>query len=68
MKFLNFFSEWANMPIYENRYIELRRIDMLLFVLGSLIASYYWIFYGWRMAVIGTLMYILVVMAAIWFL
>jgi hypothetical protein len=60
--------KWLNEPIYQRGRLELRRIDVLLFILGSGIATHYWLFYGWRWAVIGALIYILVVMAAVWIL
>jgi hypothetical protein len=61
-------GDWLNVPIYQRSRLELRRIDVLLFILGSGIATNYWLFYGWRWAVMGALMYILVVMAAVWIL
>jgi hypothetical protein len=55
-------------PIYTRGRIEVRRVDVLLFILGSGIVTHYWLFYGWRWAVMGALMYILVVMAVVWIL
>jgi hypothetical protein len=62
------FCDWGNVPAYKFGRFEVRRIDVLLFILGSGIATHYWLFYGWRWAIMGALMYILVVMAAVWVL
>ena len=59
---------WLNEPVYRNGQLEVRRIDVLLFILGSGIATHYWLFYGWQWAILGTLMYIMVVMVSMWML
>ena len=72
------FEDWANVPIfhykgndpnnspYTQAEIEIRRIDVLLMVMGIGIALFYWLFYSWQWAVLGTLFYIMVVMMALW--
>lgn len=60
------FGEWANVAVWSRGRLEVRRIDVLLFFLGTFIMAYYWLFYGSRWAVAGTLMYVLVAMMALW--
>lgn len=60
------FGDWLNEPVYQHGRFEVRRIDVLLFILGCGIATHYWLFYGWQWAVMGTLMYVLVAMVSIW--
>lgn len=61
-------GDWSNVTVYERGRIEVRRIDILMFVMGVLIFFYYLGFYGWQRAVMGELMYIMVVMVALWML
>jgi hypothetical protein len=55
-------EDWVNVPIYK----DFRRIDAILVLAGVFATGYYWYLYGWRQALIGGLMYILMVMASIW--
>jgi glucose-6-phosphate-specific signal transduction histidine kinase len=55
-------GDWINVPIYK----DFRRIDVILVISGVFTVAYYWYFYGWRQALIGGLMYILIVMAGVW--
>lgn len=41
---------------------------VLLFMFGAGLTTHYWLFYGARWAVLGALIYLLVVMTAIWLL
>jgi glucose-6-phosphate-specific signal transduction histidine kinase len=62
------YTEWINVPIWrspEGR-LTFRRIDVLLLFFGIAITVYYYVFYGWQTAIIGTSMYVLVLMAALW--
>jgi hypothetical protein len=61
-------GDWSNVPIYKRGKHEIRRIDVALFVMGILIAVYYYTVYGWQMAAIGVLMYVMVMMMALWLL
>lgn len=61
-------SDWLNEPIFQRGRLELRRIDILLFILGCGIATHYWLFYGFQWAIIGVLMYVMVVMVCVWML
>jgi glucose-6-phosphate-specific signal transduction histidine kinase len=56
-------EDWINVPIYK----DFRRIDVILLLAGIFAVSYYWYFGGWQQAIVGGLMYILMLMAALWF-
>jgi hypothetical protein len=58
------FIEWVNMPVYR----KVRRIDLVLFVLGSICTVYYGIVAGWTGAVGGLLTFIMFAMIGLWFL
>ena len=60
----NSFAEWGNAPLSPR--FDLRRLDVLLALFGILIFLFYWAFYSWQWAVIGVLMYGLVLMLALW--
>lgn len=62
------FVRWSNVTIYERGKLEIRRLDILLLILGASIAIYYAVFYGWQTAVLGVLMYILVIFVSVWML
>jgi hypothetical protein len=59
-------SHWFNTPTNER--LDIRRIDVLLFTLGVVIAGTYWLLYGWQWAIMGTMMYALGTMIALWLL
>ena len=61
------FLDWINQPIYTKNKIEIRRIDIVL-ALGFLGCVAYYAQYGWQSALGGGLLYILMVMMAIWLL
>lgn len=63
----NRLGDWTNVPVY--RFAndkEIRRLDIIMFITGILIAIYYVLFHGWQTAVIGVAMYIMVIMMALW--
>lgn len=60
------FTAWSNVEIYKYKKLEIRRLDILLLALGVSIALYYYLFYGWQTAVLGTGMYLMVLMCALW--
>jgi glucose-6-phosphate-specific signal transduction histidine kinase len=60
--------KWLNHPIYTRGQIEFRRIDVVLALGFVACVAYYWITVGWQGAIIGGLMYILVLMIALWVL
>lgn len=61
-------GDWSNIPIYQRRRLEVRRIDILM-ALGFIgCVSYYWIVSGWQGAITGGLLYILMVMVGLWLL
>lgn len=62
------FGNWSNVEIYTYKKLEIRRIDVLLVLLGCSIAIYYLIFYSWQMSLLGLLLYIMAVMCALWML
>jgi uncharacterized membrane protein YagU involved in acid resistance len=53
---------WLNAPFYH----KARRIDLILAIGFVLCVSYYWYVSGWRGAIIGSLMYILMMMVCLW--
>jgi hypothetical protein len=55
-------GDWINVPIYK----DFRRIDVILILAGIFAVSYYWYYGDWRQAIIGGLMYILILMTAVW--
>lgn len=59
-------SAWLNLPI--SRRYDLRRIDIILVLFAIFIALFYWLFYSWQWAVLGVLMYTMVLMVALWLL
>jgi glucose-6-phosphate-specific signal transduction histidine kinase len=58
------FQDWLNVPIYR----KARRIDVVLVIFGIFCVSYYWYTSGWQGALLGGLMYIMMLMIALWFL
>lgn len=62
------FERWSNQEIYRYRKLEFRRLDVLLLLMGLSIALYYYLFHGWQTAILGTAMYVLVLMCALWLL
>jgi glucose-6-phosphate-specific signal transduction histidine kinase len=62
------FDNFINVRIYQRGRIEVRRIDVLLVLLGILIAVYYGWSGGWLGALTGVFAYAFSVMVAMWFL
>jgi hypothetical protein len=60
--------DWINVPIYERGRIRVTRIDVLLVVLGAVCVGYYWYFSGWLGGLQGGLLYVMMVMIAVWLL
>jgi hypothetical protein len=60
------FGDWSNVTIYERGKLEIRKLDILLLILGCSLAIFYWVFYSWQWAVLGTLFYIMVLMMVLW--
>lgn len=61
-------QRWETVSGWLNTDIKVRRIDIVLLLLGVSIAVYYYAFYGWQAAVIAVAMYIMGVMIAVWML
>lgn len=55
-------GDWINVPIYK----RVRRIDIVLVILGVACTAYYGFASGWQGALMGGLMYIFVIMLAAW--
>jgi uncharacterized membrane protein YagU involved in acid resistance len=55
---------WINVPVYR----RVRRIDVILAVGFVFCVSYYWYVSGWRSAIVGGLMYIMMMMVSLWLL
>jgi hypothetical protein len=60
------FVDWSNVEIYTRGKLEIRRLDILLLLMGVSIAGYYAAVYNWQTAILGTAMYVLVLMCALW--
>lgn len=65
-KAFNAWMLWINIPIYMRRKIEVRRIDVLLVVLGALCGVYYYLQSGWLGAAQGVALYVFVVLVSLW--
>jgi hypothetical protein len=61
-------GEWSNVEIYRYKKLEIRRLDVLLLLMGIGIAIYYYLFYTWQTMVLGVAMYVMVLMVALWML
>ena len=59
-------GDWGDVEVYRRGKLEIRRLDILLLLLGCSIAVFYWVFYSWQAALVGTLLYLLVMMCALW--
>ena len=57
---------WTNTEIYRYRKLEIRKLDILLLILGCSIAVFYAVFYSWQWAVLGTLFYGMILMMCVW--
>jgi len=58
------FTDWSNVPLYR----DLRRIDIILVVMGLFVVTYYAITSGLQMALMGGVMYAVIVALALWVL
>ena len=57
------FGDFINVPVYR----KVRRIDILLVVLGFMVVGYYSL-YGWQSAVLGGALYLLFLIIGLWML
>ena len=57
-------GDWSNVEVYH----RVRRIDVALVIFGIICVGYYGWVDGWRGAITGAAMYILITMMAIWLL
>ena len=64
------FEAWINVPVWywHRQRFEVRRIDIMLTVFGIFCVAYYTYYDGIRGALIGGLMYIMMVMVSVWIL
>ena len=63
--------DWLNEPVFPWRpgiSISILRIDILLVVFGLICTGYYWWTEGWLGGLKGALVYLLVMMTALWVL
>jgi glucose-6-phosphate-specific signal transduction histidine kinase len=56
------FVRWGDVKVSP----RIRRIDLLLVALGIVCVGYYALTTGWQGAIVGGLLYILMVMMALW--
>lgn len=56
-------GDWLNVDVYR----RIRRIDLLIVILGITFVAFYWYVWGWQQALLGGLMFVLAVMLALWF-
>jgi hypothetical protein len=67
-------GDWSNVPVWTRgdgsdnggERIEIRRIDIILAVMGIGIVCYYWMTAGAQAALAGGIMYAVVVALALW--
>jgi hypothetical protein len=58
--------DWINEPIFEHH--DIRRIDILLVLVGLIVVIYYGYTSGWRGALLGGVLYVFIAMCALWVL
>jgi hypothetical protein len=61
-------ADWIDVTIWRRGKIDLRRIDVLVSILGVLCVGWYGYVAGWRGALGGALMFTFCVMVGLWFL
>jgi hypothetical protein len=61
------FFHWGDRPVWRRGRFTVRRIDVVLIVAGVVCTTYYGLVAGWRGALTGLLVYLLVLMFALWF-
>lgn len=59
-------DEWINQPIYTRGRVRVTRIDVLLAGLGVVCVGYYYWTSGWLGALAGGLLYVMMMMIALW--
>ena len=61
-------ERWEAVSDWLNADLKARRIDAVLLVAGIFCVTYYYWTSGWQGALLGGLMYIMMVMIAVWML
>jgi uncharacterized protein YybS (DUF2232 family) len=59
-------GDWLNVEMFRVGDWDIRRLDVLMTIVGFMIFFFYWWEKGWPMAVISTLSYIMVWMITVW--
>jgi hypothetical protein len=67
-RLLTAFTDWMNVPVWMRGELEVRRIDIIMAIMGVFIFCFYLLLYSWQWAVLGTLTYIMVLMVVLWML
>jgi hypothetical protein len=57
-------NQWLNVVVFPRH--DIRRIDVMMVVMGAGIFCFYAVAYDWQTAVLATLTYVLVWMASVW--
>jgi hypothetical protein len=60
------FGNWLNVALWRRGTFDIRRLDVMMAVMGGCIFGFYFTEYGWQKAVLATLTYVMVWMAAAW--
>ncbi len=55
---------WANAPVWQST--DIRRLDLLLVICFAVCVGWYYLWYGWRGALLGGAVYVWTAMAALW--
>lgn len=61
-------ERWETVSVWLNTDIKVRRIDIVLSVFGIFCVAYYAYYDGVRGALVGGLMYIMMIMISVWML
>ena len=61
-------ERWETVSGWLNADVTFRRIDVGLVLIGISVASYYYLAYGWQTAVLGVLLYLMVIFVSVWML
>jgi glucose-6-phosphate-specific signal transduction histidine kinase len=59
-------QRWEAVSVWLNADLKARRIDAILLVGGIVCVTYYYWASGWQGALVGGLMYIMMVMISVW--
>lgn len=63
------YGDWLNKPWDTSLFpAKVRRIDVILALIGIGVALWYWTIGGWQLALMGALLYLMFLMIGLWIL